>query len=266
MNLRFTLLAVVFVLLCSPILEVKAQRAHNAKFRSSIRTSYNYRFKPIFTLTGGVGLAVMNSDNWVPGGEINLSSIHKNGLGPVLNVGAVYQLSSYLGVLANIDYASIKGNEENGVTQKRYITFKSNSVGVSGSLVVNLVNGYTRARSFRTRRERPVVPYVKAGIGFLSYSATSSQQGVGELPAETAYPAVAAVIPVGLGVKFNLSEQISFAPEFNLHITTTDYLDNRKIDGNTFLTSNDLFASSSVKLLYTPSAKRSYGYRSRRWR
>ncbi|WP_162056415.1 hypothetical protein [Pontibacter pamirensis] len=249
--------ATFFLLVCSTF-SVQAQRHHNTKTRNS---SYNF-FKRADKLTflTGAGLSVMNSDNIARGYRSDIGLMKGNGYGPTVSLGAMYQLSPFFGVLGTAEYVGFKGSQD----EARYVpehsfTFESDVFSASGAVVMNLANRNMLSRLYSPRfRGAVVVPYLKAGFGLMRFSASSFAEGHGgELAPGIDYPAIATFIPVGGGLRIRYSDQISFAPEVTINMTSTDYLDNTyEVTGWTG--KNDNFVSATVKVLYTPSFNRRF--------
>ncbi len=203
----------------------------------------------------------MNSDNRVNNAADEKSSIRNNGIGPSFNIGAIYQVSPALELLGSVDHVSLKGAEDAQYKAGGDLSYKASATEISGSAVFNLFSNYRSSGFYRARRQRLVEPYVKVGIGALVYKASSSTSGdggkilPGAMPAARHYPAVALTVPLGGGLKFYYSRQISIAPELNFHFTTTDYLDNN-LNKAGHLGPNDHYLNFSVKLLYALTRKR----------
>jgi hypothetical protein len=180
-----------------------------------------------------------------------------NDLGPNVSVGALYKMTPYLGASGQIDYVRV-GASEKDPRQPLNISFQSEIIQVSGTVVLNLLDSYAGVAGYRSLRKRFVVPYARAGAGFVYYTPTS-YPGTGDLndsqttyDPERKYPAVAVVIPFGGGLRFRINDEFSISPELMYHITTTDNLDNigprLGNPGN-----KDHFGVASVKLMYTPA-------------
>jgi hypothetical protein len=179
-----------------------------------------------------------------------------NDFGPNVSVGALYKMTPYLGASGQIDYVRL-GATEKDTRKPLNITFQSEIIQVSGTVVWNLLDSYAGSSGYRSLRKRFLVPYVRAGAGFVYYTPTSFP-GDGELrdsqttyDPERKYPAIAAVIPFGGGLRFRINDEFAISPELMYHITTTDYLDNigpRLGNPNT----KDHYGVASVKLMYTP--------------
>lgn len=179
-----------------------------------------------------------------------------NRFGPNVSLGALYYLTSYLGVSGNIDYLRL-GATEISPSRPLNVSFRSEVVEVTGTVVVNLLDTYAGSGGYRSLRKRFLVPYLRAGAGLVYYTPTS-YPGQGKLneaqttyESERNYPAIAAVIPFGGGLRFRINNEFSIAPELIYHITTTDYLDNIGPElGNP--NRDDHYGVAAVKVLYTP--------------
>lgn len=180
-----------------------------------------------------------------------------NNFGPNVSVGALYYLTSYLGVSGNIDYLRL-GASEISPLRPLNISFRSEVVEVTGTVVINLLDSYAGSAGYRSLRKRFLVPYIRAGAGLVYYTSTS-YPGQGKLddsqttydPARK-YPAIAAVIPFGGGLRFRINNEFSIAPELIYHITTTDYLDNIDPELGNPNGRDDHYGIAAVKVLYTP--------------
>ncbi|GHA78990.1 hypothetical protein GCM10007389_36360 [Pontibacter akesuensis] len=199
----------------------------------------------------GAGIAAIKSDI--------CGSWGCNNFGPNASVGALYKVTPYLGVNANLDYVQL-GAVEKDVNRTLNIAFESEVIQFSVTGVLNLLDSYAGSGNYRSSRKRFVVPYMRAGIGAVYYSATSFP-GQGDLDdsqttydPERDYPAFAAVIPFGGGLRFRVNDEFSIAPELMYHITTTDFLDNIGPRlGNA--ATKDHFGVAAIKLQYTPVIK-----------
>ena len=99
-----------------------------------------------------------------------------------------------------------------------------------------------------------VIPFVQAGIGMTlinpqTYSGDAADNGGTILPLErNDYSALVATLPVGLGLTFRLSPELSATLEANYYFTLTNSLDDvdtRGISGN-----YDAYGTAMVKLGY----------------
>lgn len=263
MNYKFILAAFALILSVGAS-DVLAQRgSSSAKFRSP----YKRKFKPSLTVFASPGLVVMNSENAAHPGNIDQYGILKNnGMGPTLNIGTVYQFAPRFAVEGKLGYLNFNGKEDAVERNMNDVTFTSNGVEASGSIIFNLTTDYAGRGYYNSRNLRLIVPYVKAGVGVLAYKASSSnkKQGV-DLPDATSYPDIAFVAPLGGGLKLQYSRQLSFAPELNVYLTSTDYLDNTSYGLKSPLTGkNDAYLSATVKVMYNITNHRRSPFRFRR--
>jgi hypothetical protein len=264
MKFRLTFFAAVFFMCLATAFTAEAQRGSSgAKFRGAFKR----KFKPSWTVFASPGIVVMNSENeGDPGNTDKVGILKNNGMGPTLSVGALYQFSHNFGVQGSLGYVNFKGIED--AREKRYpdFTFSTHGVEATTSLVLNLTNTYVGSRYRRSRNLRLIVPYVKAGIGVLAYQSSSEIDSRGEkMPDSKDYPSLTFIVPVGGGLKFQYSKQLTIAPELNVNLTTSDYLDNVSYGFVSPLTgSNDAYLSATVKVMYNITARRRSPFRFRR--
>lgn len=184
-----------------------------------------------------------------------------NNFGRNLSLGVLYKLSPYVSLGANLDNSKF-GAEEKNPLKPLNISFQTEVIAITGTVVVNLIDSYVGASGYRSLRKRFVVPYVKAGAGFIYYTPTSFP-GQGKLnesqtkfESAREYPALAAVIPAGVGLRFRFSDKISVAGELVYHLTLTDNLDNIGQNlGNPDNLGVDRYGVAAVKVMYTPAIK-----------
>ncbi|WP_162055219.1 outer membrane beta-barrel protein [Pontibacter pamirensis] len=245
------LTALLFSLLVAAV-SVEAQ-SHKPKFRSQYnikkRSIYGSKSSPGISFIAGTGMSVLNSDNRGHNfGDDGLRPFRNNGFGPNASLGVMYMFTPIIGVLGSFDYNGFKASE--GETDNKDVSFKSHTLQASGSLVVNLIDGYSGFGS--NKRRSILIPYVKVGLGVARYKASSYfEDENGTLPALKDYPSVAAVVPIGAGLNIQCSKEFSVAPEINFTFTSTDYLDNMVNEAG-YSGENDHFLTASVKALYTP--------------
>ncbi len=262
MKFRLTFFATVFFMCLATAFTAEAQRGSSgAKFRGSFKR----KFKPSWSVFAAPGVVVMNSEN--DGAYLdNVGILKNNGMGPALSVGVLYQFSHDFGVQGTLGYINTKGHED-GVEQTfPDVTFKTHGVEATASIIYNLTNTYVGPRYRRSRNLRLIVPYVKVGVGVLAYKSSSAIESQGiEQPEAKDYPNFTMVAPIGGGLKFQYSKQLTIAPELNVNFTTSDYLDNVSYGNVSPLTgSNDAYLSATIKVLYNMSAHRRSPFRIRR--
>ncbi len=179
--------------------------------------------------------------------------------GPNVSVGGLYKFSPYIGVSGTLDYAKLGAVEKNQEAPLN-IAFESEVIELSASAVINLLDTYAGSGNYRSKRKRFMVPYFRIGIGGLYYNATSFPADRSLDDSQTTYdpqqdyPAFAAVVPVGGGIRFFINDEFSIAGEAVYRITSTDLLDNIPA----VLTNGsrrDEYGVLAVKLQYTPVLK-----------
>ncbi|MBF9254164.1 outer membrane beta-barrel protein [Pontibacter sp. 172403-2] len=181
-----------------------------------------------------------------------------NNFGPQVSMGVLYKMSPWFGVSGSIGYARL-GAQESNPRHPRNISFQTDVIEVTGSAVFNLADSYRGSGNYRSSQKRFIVPYLTAGLGFIYYNPTS-YPGQGKLneaqtkyePARN-YPAIAAVIPFGGGLRFRFTDALSVAPELIYHVTSSDYLDNDGRNLGRNLIYKDHYGVASVKIMYTPT-------------
>ncbi|AKQ44950.1 hypothetical protein TH63_03800 [Rufibacter radiotolerans] len=201
------------------------------------------------TLTAGGGVSVMNSD-YAADNRSTKNLLKSNGFGVTAGLGAIRQVTPYLAAFVNVDFYQIKG-EQTFTLEQKDLSFKSSVVSGTGALAMHLASRNTLNNFYNRSFQGAVVivPYVKLGVGLLGYDVDSNETAP-EGTEGKSYPAMALVIPIGGGVRFRLSDQISIATDLTLSMPSTDFLDNRE-GTNSYLGSNDKFASFTIKALYT---------------
>lgn len=182
-----------------------------------------------------------------------------NDIGPNASVGGLYKFSPYFGVSGTIDYARLGAVEKNPEAPLN-IAFESEVIELAASAVINLLDSYAGSGNYRAKRKRFIVPYFRIGLGGIYYNATSfpADRPLDDTQVkydpEQKYPAFAAVVPVGGGLRFHINDEFSLAGELVYHVTGTDLLDNippTLINGPR----RDEFGVLAIKLQYTPVLK-----------
>ncbi|MDO6388928.1 thrombospondin type 3 repeat-containing protein [Pontibacter sp. BT731] len=195
-------------------------------------------------IQAGAGLAAVKSDI--------CGSYGCNEIGSAFSIGALFKYNPFWSFNGEVEYLKLSAVSKDS----KNITIESRVIDVSGMLVYNLMDSYAGSNNYRSLRKRFAVPFVKGGIGFVYYTPSSyptNRPPNSDITYDRlrSYPAIAGVIPIGGGIRFRFSDQISIAPEVMYHLTTTDYLDNNNQSQN----NKDHYGVVSVKLLYTPMPK-----------
>lgn len=104
-------------------------------------------------------------------------------------------------------------------------------------------NTYSLLLSFNVIPSEVFVPYLFAGVGWMNFSPRNANQGF-ELPNNLrgdVYEETQMMIPLGVGIEWYVNDLIALNAKGQLHLTSTDYLDDYDNGG-----SNDLFATMGV--------------------
>ncbi len=104
-------------------------------------------------------------------------------------------------------------------------------------------NTYSVMATFNVIPGEVFVPYVMGGIGVMNFSPRNKNQG-SELPNNLrgdVYEETQIMIPLGIGVEWYINDLIALNAKGQVHLTSTDYLDDYSNGG-----SNDMFATFGV--------------------
>ncbi len=179
-----------------------------------------------------------------------------NDFRPAWGIGALYKFDPIWSASLNFDYLKL-GASEKDPNMPRNLSFKTDVIEVSATAMYNLLDAYSGSGGYRSSRKRFVVPYVKAGAGFIYYTATSFPTSSELAESQTTYdperkyPAFGLVVLGGGGMRFRFSDQVSIAPELLYHISSSKYLDNvgpRLAPGG----GRDHYGVAFIRLMYTP--------------
>ncbi len=177
-------------------------------------------------------------------------------LRPAVGLYVSKALDPYFSVRVNATFGKIGSDESKYSTpywkQYRAFKFSSSVTELSSTLVFNPFGENSDAR---------LSPYIFAGAGltFLNvkrdwskynqtyYAKSQVQIGLGT---DTLHnpPKVIAILPVGAGLRYVLSSQLSLKAEATYRFTATDYLDGFKYSGNP--RNNDSYYGLSVGISY----------------
>lgn len=152
---------------------------------------------------------------------------------PQMQLGASYDLKKQLRLRLGLAFMKVKGADRNNIRidyKERNLSFSSNIFEFSPMIEYDFVS----------REEYFLVPYVFGGIGVFSYNPTTIDpngqkinlrdwstegQGIAGLNLGKSYGKTGLSIPIGLGMRYELSEDLSIGAELNVRRTFTDYID-----------------------------------------
>ena len=139
------------------------------------------------------------------------------------------QLNNYVSVKASANYADLGYSDaysKNLVQRERNLSFETNvwEFGVSGNF--NFFKFYPEIEEYR------FTPYVSVGVGLISFNPFANLNGskyyLRSLKTEgeaNPYSNVTWAAPIGMGVKYNISNKINVFAELLYRFTGTGYLD-----------------------------------------
>lgn len=158
---------------------------------------------------------------------------------PQLQLGGSYDLRKQLRLRLGLAFMKVKGADRNNSRQDlkdRNLSFGSNIFEFSPMLEYDFVN----------REEYFLVPYIFGGVGLFTYNPTTIDpngqkvnlrdwntegQGIAGLNMGKTYGKMSISIPFGVGLRYELSEDLSIAAELNVRRTFTDYIDDVSFNG-----------------------------------
>ncbi|WP_188557001.1 outer membrane beta-barrel protein [Hymenobacter glacieicola] len=205
-----------------------------------------YRGPIRFTLGGGVGLY---------SGDLT-SGLGEQFVGPSFSAGLLYKVRPHWHVGGEASYVQLGAKDQ---LVERNLAFRGRNG--SGVVLVRFEPFRDEAAFADPRRPAALVkPYIKAGVGFLLYSPKAyngtmrPDDNTVFLPSErNDYPAMALVVPVGIGLTLRLTSQLNASIEGAYSFTTTDQLDDiSPVSGRSSSDRNDGFGQVELKLEYAP--------------
>ena len=179
---------------------------------------------------------------------------------PAVTVFVNRILTSSFSLRANLAFGKLRGNDAVYSTpawrQQRNFLFSTPLFEFSGLATWKIL-----------QREQKLSPYVFAGAGFAllqirrdqsrfnaEYFANEPEVLQG-LATDAAHqpPRILPVLPIGLGLRYKLTDHLSLTAESAYRITTTDYLDGFSHAANTSL--KDHYQSHTIGLIYSLGKK-----------
>jgi hypothetical protein len=181
---------------------------------------------------------------------------------PALGLFFRKQFGNYVGLRLSAHYAQLGYSDiysKNEYQKTRNLSFNSNIWEVA------LQGDFNFFKFIPTDPYYGFTPYITLGVGVFTYDPYAYTNGEKEFlrPLGTEgqlvgykgrkpYNTLAMCIPIGVGVKYNLSEKINFSFEIAHRFTTTDYLDDVS---TTFAPVNSFSPGSKAALLQDRSVE-----------
>lgn len=224
---------IVLLFFCVVSISLHGQFKKNLEY-SGFFDSYYWR-GPI-SFTGGIGSALYAGDL--------CSDVSCNTLSPYVTLGAGYKLWPRVFFGGDLEIFSLGATDTDDV---RNISFTSNNLQLTAYGTFSLREDVVKRHGDFLKRKKLFKPYIYLGVSALRYNVDASLQ-------ETDFPKITVNIPVGLGAQFHITHRVSILAEGIYRIGFTDFLDGVSENGNP--DRNDVFGSFSIKLRYTPFARR----------
>jgi hypothetical protein len=179
-------------------------------------------------------------------------------LKPVINLFAAKFFSPSLSLRANLAFGGLKGDDAKYIypeyRKQRNFNFRTPVAEISGVSEWNVLGRNYISKGF--------APYLFAGVGysFLKIKRDWNNLNTGYFSAESALmtglsedvqhslPKGLLVLPVGIGARYYLSDQIGISAETSYRLVSTDYLDGFSRAANP--SKNDHYYSHSVGIVY----------------
>lgn len=173
-------------------------------------------------------------------------------VGLSFGLGGRYALSDVIGVRAEATLFRLRGNENNFGHEghaNRAWSFKNNFIEAAAIIDYEILGKRTYGKSGVFNRH--FTPVIFAGIGVAFNNSKVDWQNDANDKIENDIEngnTITLALPVGVGVKYYLSEQFSFAAEFGLRLPVSDYYDGVSESVNT--ESNDGYAFMGMKAFF----------------
>ena len=181
-------------------------------------------------------------------------------LKPACSVSLTKIISPMFSLRSSISLGALKGDDskydEPAYRKQRNLKFSSPIVEISELLVADLLKNNSPKRYFGFS------PFVFTGIGFSflnikrDYSGFNEEYFAGETrtieglnaDAKHTLPKLIPVIPMGIGIKYSITEKISINAETTYRLTFTDYIDGFSQAANA--ARKDSYQSHTVGIAY----------------
>jgi hypothetical protein len=159
-------------------------------------------------------------------GELSDQKLSKNGIEPLIGVFGRYNLSPHWSIKAAFTKASISGHD----AYSRHAESRQRNLNFRSDILEFAVCGELNLSDYNVRAHKTAIPYLFAGIGGYYFNPQAEMRGAWYdlQPLQTEgrfYRKLGLNIPMGIGLKFNLSEKMNFGLELGARKLFTDYLD-----------------------------------------
>jgi hypothetical protein len=145
---------------------------------------------------------------------------------PMFGGGILYKIAPHLSFKGEMNFFRLGGADANGSNPARNLSFESRNLEAYAGVMYELfdVDMYSRGQGLI------VNPYAFAGLGFVTVNPTAELNGRDYnlrrfRTEDITYPGASLTMPLGAGVRFELTRRVGLALEAGYRFTFSDYLD-----------------------------------------
>jgi len=164
------------------------------------------------------------------GGGITSYSGDLNDVGERINTifsgGILYKFAPHVSLKSEFSFYTLSGTDVGGINRTRNLSFASRNVEGYAGIMYEVFDVENPMRG----QGLIVNPYVWAGLGFTAFNPYTELDGRTYYlrpyrTEDVTYGLTTAVIPLGMGVRFEVSRRIGFSLEAAYRFTLSDHLD-----------------------------------------
>lgn len=175
-----------------------------------------------------------------------------DGLGLSFGLGGRYAISDVIGLRAEAALFRLSGSENNFGNDNhanRGWGFKNNFIEVAALIDYEILGRRTYGSSGFFKKNFTPIIFAGLGVNFNNSKVDFQNNSNSKIESDKGKENMVTVaLPVGVGVKYYLSEQFSFAAEFGLRLPVSDYYDGVSESVNP--DSNDGYAFMGLKAFF----------------
>lgn len=191
-------------------------------------------------------------------GDLVQQSFSLKGAGILAGVFYKDYATPKFGLKGSINFATFSGDDTNFLddVRDRRFSFKSNLIEFQGGLEFA---PFAKDASSSGVFQGGLTPYVSLGFSYVIVNSSPSAEGrILLLPEDDNPPKGRFMLPVGLGLRYYLSEKITLSGQFDTYFLAGDYLDGISKSGNP--EGDDLLFTGGISLAYRLGANANKQY------
>lgn len=181
-------------------------------------------------------------------GDVVQESFSLKGAGILAGIFYKDYATPKFGLKGAINFATFSGADTNFLddVRDRRFSFKSNIIEFQGGIEFA---PFAKESSTAGVFQGGLTPYLSLGFSFVVINSSPSAEGrILLLPEDDNPPKGRFMLPVGFGLRYYLSEQITLSGQFDTYLLAGDYLDGISKSGNP--DGNDLLFTGGISLAY----------------